>query len=168
MKRKDFEKAFSRLNEILRSQGIRGEIGMVGGAAMVLAFNARDATKDVDAIFSPSSEIRAAAKKVAADLHLPEDWLNDAVKGFLPGNPTSQDTVFEFDSLRVWVPPAEYLLAMKVSARFDSQDANDVLTLCKVLEIKSAAKALKIVARYYPDNQIPAKTRFFLEELLDG
>ncbi len=168
MNSKQLETAFGRLNELLRAKGIRGEICVVGGAAMVLAFNAREATKDVDAIFSPSQEIRDAARKVAAELKLPPDWLNDGVKAFLPGNPPSQQTVLDLDSLQVWVPPAEYLLAMKAtSARFDSHDADDVRTLCKHLKIKTASRALKIVSKYYPHERIPPKTAFFLEELLE-
>ena len=51
---------------------------------MLLAFNARSSTKNVDAIFEPSAEVRAAASVVLEKLGLPADWLNDAAKGFLP------------------------------------------------------------------------------------
>ena len=87
MKKKDILKAFEKLNEELSRQGICGEVGVVGGAAMVLAFDARNATKDVNAIFEPSSKIRKAIKAIADDLGLPDDWMNDAVKAFLPGEP---------------------------------------------------------------------------------
>ncbi len=166
MKRKQIELAFQTLNQFLKEKGIKGEIGVVGGAAMVLAFNARAATKDVDAIFHPSQEIRLISKRVAAKLKLPEDWLNDAVKAYLPGEPKEKKIVLALDHLTVWVPPAQYLLAMKaISARLDSRDAEDLVLLCRHLKISKPSAVLEIVAQYYPRNQVPAKTTFFIEEL---
>ena len=45
--------ALRRLSELLRERGVQGEICLFGGTAMVLAFNARERTKDVDAVFHP-------------------------------------------------------------------------------------------------------------------
>jgi hypothetical protein len=42
-------------------------------------------TRDLDAVFIPSDVVRQAAAAVAEREGLAEDWLNDAVKGFLPG-----------------------------------------------------------------------------------
>ncbi|MBC7852437.1 MAG: hypothetical protein IAF94_03290 [Pirellulaceae bacterium] len=75
--------AFTHLSDELGKRGVLGELNVVDGTAMVLAFNARTSTKDVDAIFEPSTGVRNAAAIVAAALELPGDWLNDAVKGFL-------------------------------------------------------------------------------------
>jgi hypothetical protein len=49
---------------------------------MCLAFRAREATKDVDALLVPAAEIRRAAREIAQREDLPEGWLNDSVKGF--------------------------------------------------------------------------------------
>ena len=126
------------------------------------------ATKDVDAIFKPTVEIREASKCVAAKLGAPEDWLNDAAKGYFLSQPPVHDVV-ELSHLRVWAPQADYMLAMKChSARFDSHDIDDVKFLLNHLEIRSAEEAFRIVEKYVPRKVVPAKTRFLLEELLGG
>ena len=50
---------------------------------MVLAFNARLSTKDVDGVFRPAEPIRELARRIAEEQHLPVHWLNDGVKGFV-------------------------------------------------------------------------------------
>lgn len=46
----EIEKYLSEINEELAAKNVIGEICIYGGAAMCLAFKARPATKDVDAI----------------------------------------------------------------------------------------------------------------------
>jgi hypothetical protein len=75
--------ALTALSAELGKRGVLGEVCVVGGTTMVLAFHARTSTKDVDAIFEPSSDVRSAALAVAEKLGLPADWLNDAAKRFL-------------------------------------------------------------------------------------
>ena len=57
--------------------GIDADLFIVGGAAMAVAYDARLATTDVDAVFVPSKEVRIAASRVAQERGLEEDWLND-------------------------------------------------------------------------------------------
>ena len=161
--------SFKRLSHHLSVKDVRAEIGVVGGAAMVLAYDARSATKDVDAIFKPSSEVREASRAVADEMNLSQDWLNDAVKGFLPGNPKERETVFEEMSLLVWVPETEYLLAMKaLAARLDTNDSKDLRFLIKEAQVKTAEEVFDIVQKYYPRREVPAKTKFFVEELFES
>jgi len=163
----DIEKYLKALNRELLEKDIRGEIGIVGGAAMCLAFKARAATKDVDAIFEPTKEIRDAAKKIANEFSLSSDWLNDAVKAYLkPG--FKKKILFELSNLSVWTPEADYLLAMKaISARWDSSDRDDVLFLIRHLRLKSSEEVFRIIEDYYPRKEIPSKTHFFIDELFD-
>jgi len=157
---------FTALNDELREAGVRGEIGICGGAVMCLVFNARQSTKDVDAVFLPTQEIRDASTVVADKLGVPEDWLNDAAKGYFLSQPPVRDVV-ELSNLRVWTPQADYMLAMKcISARFDSHDLDDTKFLLKHLGVRSVEEASRIIEPYYPRKVIPAKTQFLLEELL--
>lgn len=159
---------FEALNEELKKDDVIGEVGICGGAVMCLVFNAREATKDVDAIFRPTREIREASKRVAQRMNFPEDWLNDAAKGYFLSDPPHV-AVLDYSHLRVWAPTAPYMLAMKcLSARFDTHDADDVRFLVEHLDLKSPAQVFAILETYCPRKQIPAKTQFFIEEIFEG
>ena len=157
---------FSALSEELGRRGVTGEVGLCGGAVMCLVFEARPSTRDVDGIFEPTREIREAAAQVGKALGVPENWLNDAAKGFFLSDPPRQD-VLDYPHLRVWAPTADYMLAMKcVSARFDGHDQDDVLFLVGHLKLRTPEEVFTVIRRYYPDGAVPAKTRFLIEELL--
>jgi len=159
---------FEALNTELASRKVKGEVGICGGAVMCLVFKARVSTKDVDAVFKPTREIREASRVVAGQLGVPEDWLNDAAKGYFLTPPPVRN-VLELSNLRVWAPQAEYMLAMKcVSARYDSHDLDDARFLLGHLQIKTVEQAYRIIEQYYPRKVIPPKTQYLLEELLGG
>ncbi len=163
---KQINKLFRALNAELAARGQKGELLLCGGAVMCLVFKARPATKDIDGIFHPAKELRAAAKAVAIKHHVPEDWLNDGAKGFFGVDP-AREKYLELSHLRVFTPPADYLLAMKcMSARIDGYDQDDIKTLIEHLRIKDVKKVLDIVERYYPKRLIQPKTQFLIEELL--
>jgi hypothetical protein len=169
MNQEQILRAFHALNAELASAGIKAEVGVVGGAAMMLAFNARESTRDVDAVFDPPGKVRAAAERVAVVQHLPRDWLNDAAKGYMPADTQPRTIRLDLPNLSVWTPPPQYLLAMKaIAARFDSNDAVDLRTLISHLKLNRVEDVLEVVEKYYPRNQIPPKTQFFLEELFEN
>ncbi len=164
---KKIRSLFEELNSRLGAAGVRGEIGIVGGAAMCLVYKSRESTRDVDAVFEPADIIRELASQIAEDHDLGEDWLNDAVKGFMaPG--FERDAVIDLPHLSVWVPEPSYILAMKcISARFDSHDGDDVRFLIRHLGLKKVEEAVLIVEKYYPKERMPAKTTYFLEEIFE-
>jgi hypothetical protein len=158
---------FRELDDELCQRDIRGDVFIVGGAAMAVAYAARPATRDVDAIWEPSSEVRAAAARVAARHDdIPEDWLNDSVKGFLPGEDADQRVVYEGNCLTVSAASPEYLLATKLLASRVSRDEDDILKLYDISGFTTVDQGLDLLERYYPGRPIEAKVRFFLEELL--
>ena len=167
-------KALEALSDYFKQHGAQGEICIFGGTAMLLAFDARETTRDVDAIFQPSGLFRDAAKKISETHHLPENWLNDGVKGFISslGNFTSEGLP-QFSHLRITRPTAEYLLAMKCLAARDSGygtdgDQKDVEMLIKHLGLKTSEEVFNVVEKYYPLAQITVKTKFFVEEIMQA
>jgi hypothetical protein len=160
--------ALECLGEELTSEGVRAQIFIVGGAAMALAYSTRRVTKDVDAVFEPKQTVYLAAAKVAEELGLPEDWLNDGVKGFMPGPDDAPRPVLATEGIEVTAASPRYLLAMKLMAMRFGEDDEDIAILLDECDIDSADGALDVLKRLYPRLEPPAKTRFFLEELLGG
>jgi hypothetical protein len=168
--RRVIHRLFELLDDELTREKVEGEVYLVGGAVMCLVLDARPSTRDVDAFFRPTRVIREAARRVAARAGVPDNWLNDAVKGFL--SPRGEfDIYLELSHLRVFVARAEYLLALKcASMRLGEEfhDLDDVRYLLRYLNVTTVAEALEIVTRYIDDEQLPPKSRFALEELLNG
>jgi len=160
---------FAELNDELCDMGIRGDIFIVGGAAMTLAYDARPATRDVDGIWHPSTEVRTAAARVAQHHDdLEPDWLNDGVKGFLPGDDQGgSKVVYDNTCLTVSAASPEYLLATKLLASRVSRDEDDILTLYDLCGFATTDEGLALIERYYPGQPIEAKVGFFLQELLE-
>lgn len=153
----------TELNDELRLLDIKGEVSLYGGAVMCLAFKARPATKDVDAIFEPIKEIRNASHRIADRHDLRIDWLNMAVKMFVVDHP--RQTLFDMSNLIVTVPDAEYLLAMKILAmRPQTEDENDAEFLISRLNLNDPDGVLSIVSEYYPKKEVKPETLFWLNE----
>jgi hypothetical protein len=163
--------ALGRLSERLGTRGVLGEINLLGGAAMVLGFKARQSTKDVDAIFAPAAIVREESRVVATELDLPEDWLNDAVKGFVsPRAEFRRLPDIDFPYLRVQVPTAEYMLAMKVMAARvglggGSGDKDDIRFLIQRLNLAAAEQVFEIVRRYYDPERVLPRSMYLVEEI---
>jgi hypothetical protein len=154
------------LGEELTAEGVRAQIFIVGGAAMALAYSTRRVTKDIDAVFEPKQTVYTAAGRVAEELGLPQDWLNDAVKGFMPGPDEAPRPVPAIQGIEVTTASPRYLLAMKLMAMRFGEDDEDIEILLRECDIHSAEEALDVLKRVYPAKEPSPKTRFFLEELL--
>ena len=166
--------ALRALSDELGKQGVTGEACLFGGTVMVLAFTARLTTKDVDALFQPTQVIRELARRIAEDQHLPANWLNDGVKGFVSArHETTGGNLPQFPNLRLTMPVPEYLLAMKCMAAClggtadEPSDVGDIIFLIRHLKLKPAKEVLDLVGQYYPANRIPVKTQYLVEGLFE-
>jgi hypothetical protein len=157
--------ALRMLDDELGRMGVRGEIFVVGGAAMALAYDSRRFTVDVDAVFAPSQQVRQAAARVADGLEMEPQWLNDAAKAFLPGEDPDRIGVFEGPNLSVAAASPEFLLAMKLLASRVERDVDDIKTLYELCGFHTAEEGLDLVERRYPKTLIQPRTQFLLEEL---
>ena len=165
---KDIRRLFGLLNEELRRADTKGELFLVGGAVMCLAYAARSSTQDVDALFRPARQVREAAARVAVRARTQPDWLNDGVKGYLSEH-GEFSPFLELDHLRVMVAQPQYLLAMKclalrIGAEFHDED--DIRYLLRHLDIGTYKQAVAVIRRFYPLDRFPQKTLYALAELL--
>jgi len=156
------------LNSSVRSLELKVEFYLLGGAILSQSFHARPTTARIDALFRPESE----ATNTIADLARREgwgpDWLADAVKACLAGG-LRPDRYLELDHLSVFVPPAEYVLALKVAALrlgAGARTLDDLRYVVRALNLKGAADVLELTARYFGPRQIPSDARSTLERLL--
>jgi len=128
----DIEKYLSIINSKLRERNLHGDIVLTGGAVMSLVYDAREFTKDIDALFVPTEAFREIIDEISYEEGLPPDWLNDGVKGFL-NHKMGHEVFAELPNLVVYTMNPESMLALKLtSARTDSQDMEDALVISEL------------------------------------
>lgn len=148
----------------LEARSIRGEIYVVGGAAIALAYDQRRSTHGIDAVFEPKMVIYEEAGTLARERSLAEGWLNDAVKGFLRGPDDDATVVLDRPGLSVATASPRMLIALKVAAHRTGEDDDDVKLLASVLGLRTAAEVLVVASEVLGDH-LDVAARFFVEEL---
>jgi len=175
--REAIERGLSKIDARARAAGVVVDLSVYGGAALILAFDTRRSTRDVDAVVRGAPGfLREAAARIAAEEGWPPDWLNDGVKGFVSAR-ESMRLMARFQAspgggLRVYTPAPEYLFAMKCMAMrpegWDgSHDISDIEWLADEIGLRDAETALALVEAFYPPARIPAKVRFGVEEIME-
>jgi len=135
LNRDDIIAALERLGQLALEETLTIELIAMGGAVMVLAYNARLSTRDVDVmIVAPrdAQRVRQLAARVAVERHWPEDWLNEGAKGYLVGI-SEGFLLLSSPGIVVRSPSVEQLLAMKLSAWRDDVDIADARRLLEEL-----------------------------------
>jgi len=180
--RQSLETALHELGRRAHDEGKTVEISIYRGSALILTYDCRVATRDVDAVFEADRQtVRRLAAEVADDFGWDHDWLNDGVKGFLSvadSDPEMKRLFATYPSedqpgLRVTVANPRYLFAMKCRAMriggvTENSDVDDIRHLAREIGITSSEEALRLVEKFYPNNLLETKVRFGLEEILDG
>ncbi|MBM3677906.1 MAG: hypothetical protein FJW96_08500 [Actinobacteria bacterium] len=166
MTRDEITAALTELGRRLDENGVRGEMYVVGGAAIALAFDERRTTRDIDAVFEPKATIYEIADAMADAGWAEDGWLNDAVKGFLAGTDEGAAVALDVPGLRVSTASARMLLALKVLAHRVGEDEADVRLLAAALGLSQATEVLAVAAATFGD-RLDAAARFFVEEIFE-
>jgi predicted nucleotidyltransferase len=158
---------FRMLGERLLSRGVVGEFYVVGGAAMALAYDARRATRDIDAVFMPHGIVLEEAQRLAEELGLPRSWLNDRASVFMaPGGDRQAPQSFDHPGLRVLTASPDHLLAMKaIAAR--RRDTQDLRLLVTMLGLHTADEVVALCHRIFPDEALSERSRLVLADIFD-
>ncbi len=154
----EIEQYFQALDEEIAERNLKKPVRLVvlGGVYMMFFLKNRSSTKDVDIVpldfpdtMNPNQEtklFRAAVNAVAKKFQLKRDWMNDVVAAFIPD--LGPVTLWrEYSTLHIYVPSAEYILALKLLAGRE-KDEDDILTLCEMLNITTREEAQTLVDRY--------------------
>lgn len=169
-------KALCRLGKLANAQGLELHVCIYGGAAMILAYDARMVSKDVDVIIHPSEEGLALAKQVGEELGLHGDWLNNDVRYFVSEHKDkdsrrSLELPIETTGLKIEVPTARYLLAMKARACREpipgaSVDASDLRFLIRKMGISEISEIESLLKTYFPEDPLLPRKRSMIERII--
>lgn len=167
LSKKLIQTLFEDLNNELAILDTKADLFVIGGTAMLIAYDARPSTKDIDVIWQPSEPIRKIIKLLSEKYDIDADWLNGATKGLMP-NVQDENPVVIFDGsyLSVSAPSPQYLLATKILASHQTRDREDIELLVKLCEITNVDQCFAIVDKYYPGRPLQTRSKFMVEEII--
>lgn len=169
--------ALNLLGQLAETEDVTLELCLYGDTAMMLAYSARESTKDIDVIARPSDVTWDLARRVAERLGLDETWLNDDVRRFVsPDGTFAPLEIQELEDaarrrLKITRPSAGYLLAMKCFAGRSALpgyegDFADIRFLIRKMEIRSVTQVEEHLSRFYPHEALSPRVRESLEGIL--
>jgi hypothetical protein len=146
--------ALGRLGDHLARQQVVADIHIVGGAVMVTEYDARDATAGIDAFdYEPHGAVEQAAALVAEEMGLPRSWPNQQASGYVPrGADWRRSHTFDHPNLHLYTIVPQKLLAMKIQAGRPA-DAEDIATLCQLLDITTIDEVERLTRAAFPDDK---------------
>lgn len=166
---KELAKEFRKRNGVK----IPAEIILIGGASILINYDFREMTYDMDAIIKSSGAMKDAINIVGDRLGLPVGWLNtDFVntKSYTPRLAEYSKYYKTFANvLQIRTVSAEYLVAMKLMAgRQYKNDLSDIIGVLiaqedrnEALDFATIQKA--IIDLYDSYDKIPENSRVFIE-----
>lgn len=167
----------SKVEEVLTALSLEctkpTEITICGGASMVLNYNTRNSTRDIDC-FRLENKLKDDAVRIAKSLGLNYDWINDnvCVTKSYNDNLIKYRTLYkEYGLLKVYTIKGMPLLCMKlVSFREHSSDTEDCRNLIKCLKSKYCTQDVRdmIYDIYHDSSVLSVDAEVFLVKEFEG
>ena len=144
---------------------MEANVYIVGGAAMVMAFDSRNSTRDIDCRYTPKAIICQIAAMVGERHNMPAARLNDHAAMFI--SPVANDPfpipIMAKGTVSITAASAEIMLAMKIRASRPRLDGEDIADLCSKLGITKKEEAITIFENYYPEDPLPKYAKPLLQ-----
>lgn len=166
MQAQEIENHLAELGQELQAQSVQQPVRilLIGGAFMLTQIHNRATTNDIDVLLKDVDDpttstlyrtFKSAVRTIASRQNIPASWLNDVIGDFIRdiGNVPEGTLWKKFGALEVYIPPSEYILALKLLAG-RQKDRNDTYALCKQLHIQTRAQAQTLVDRYISNKQV--------------
>lgn len=153
------------LDQELQENRLELTLNIYGGTVMMACYDARPATKDVDALFETSPVIENILTGIAEIYGLNKNWINQDVKEPLKYvKQQNLKEVYKFKNLKVFAPSAEQMLAMKIlSARPEPyRDFSDAEYLIEYLKLETLEQVLNIFDQYIGRKYLGDRQKIFL------
>ena len=168
MDRQEIEGALEEVGVELEKQGLSARLYAVGGAVMVLDYDAREMTDDVDGAVYPAEKVLEIAARVGARRGLRAGWLTDAAKIYIPVfKQPDWRPVRIVGTLEIFTADARAMLAMKMRASRGRRDEADLGFLLDACGITTDGEAISLYDEYFPEDPLPDRAvpmiRFALE-----
>ncbi len=153
------------LNEKLGENKMELSLNIYGGTVMMICFDVRPATKDIDALFNTSPHLNNILQEIAEVYDLDSNWINQDIKEPLKYLKMEDlKELYKFNNLKIYVPSAEQMLALKLlSARPEPyKDFEDAEYLIKYLKIEDLDSVIKIFEKYVGRKYLGDRQKMFL------
>ena len=169
---KEFAKVFKKLN----GSKMPAEIILIGGASVLVNYNFRNSTGDIDAIIKSSSVVKEAIQIIKNKYNLSNDWLNTDFEKSKSYSPKLREVSRHYKTfsniLEIRTVDAEYLVAMKLMAgRLYKHDLSDIVGIFweqqksnNPLKKENIEKAVNYL--YGDINNLPKDSVIFMEKVL--
>lgn len=157
-----------QLGDRLVDRGLQADVYVVGGTAMVLAYDRRRLTRDVDAVTADQDLVEEVAREMAVGrADLTPDWFNGRVRPLLP-RVVDVDRIEAFSApgISVSVASPRHMLAMKVRAARDTRDLSDIRLLCDHLHLDSISSVFAIAEGVWGPDMIRDESIFLVTQFL--
>lgn len=153
------------LNEKLSENKMELSLNIYGGTVMMVCFDVRPATKDIDALFNTTPQLDNILQDIAEIYELNNDWINQDIKEPLKYLKKEELTeLYKFNNLKILAPSAEQMLAMKLlSSRTEPyKDFEDAEYLIEYLKIDDLEKIIKIFDKFIGRKYLGDRQKVFL------